>query len=551
MPARSQINFEGDSSDFRREAERAEDALEGVGREAGQADRRVRGFGDQVDRQARRMRGAIGTVRSFGGAIAGIASAAAVLGITRLVTSAAELGDEINNLSRAAGLGAEDFQRFQRVFEFGGASTRQFTAGAARLSRTIQEAAEGSVAAREALAALGVTSSNTGEALRQAINTVTPENFESLRLSIRRAFGEDAVRVFASTLTQSIGEVERLTSEMNVLGDETVPALSQLNLELANMRREIQTVFATGIADNADDITDAIVQMTQAFVDLLPAITLAGRAAVAFVQGALPFLIPVVGDAAGATDDLERALLATARASRFTLDEIQLLASAGLSPANTTVEELRAALVRLRTAVTTSGLGDLAVPDVDTLLPDFDTGRFNDQLAVSAELAERLTADVAPAVDEVDVAFDRLSTTIALGFSQAISQADSFSDALGNIAQRLLDITAEAAIFALIGSLTGQGGFGDIFTGLLGFRQSGGPVSPGRPYIVGERRPELFIPDVPGRIEPSLDGLGGFGSLTVNVGTGVDPYEARRAVTEALSEYEVVLDRLREQRGVR
>ncbi len=40
-----------------------------------------------------------------------------------------------------------------------------------------------------------------------------------------------------------------------------------------------------------------------------------------------------------------------------------------------------------------------------------------------------------------------------------------------------------------------------------GFREHGGPVQPGRAYIVGEKRPEVFVPDVPGSIVPSLDDL--------------------------------------------
>lgn len=38
-------------------------------------------------------------------------------------------------------------------------------------------------------------------------------------------------------------------------------------------------------------------------------------------------------------------------------------------------------------------------------------------------------------------------------------------------------------------------------------RAIGGPVYPGQAYIVGERRPELFVPDVPGRIRPSVPPL--------------------------------------------
>jgi hypothetical protein len=42
-----------------------------------------------------------------------------------------------------------------------------------------------------------------------------------------------------------------------------------------------------------------------------------------------------------------------------------------------------------------------------------------------------------------------------------------------------------------------------INLGLSG-RAHGGPVEAGVPYIVGEHRPELFVPDVPGTIVPSV-----------------------------------------------
>lgn len=46
-------------------------------------------------------------------------------------------------------------------------------------------------------------------------------------------------------------------------------------------------------------------------------------------------------------------------------------------------------------------------------------------------------------------------------------------------------------------------------------RQSGGPVSAGQPYIVGERRAELFVPSSAGYIYPNVDSGGG--GTTVNV----------------------------------
>ena len=58
-----------------------------------------------------------------------------------------------------------------------------------------------------------------------------------------------------------------------------------------------------------------------------------------------------------------------------------------------------------------------------------------------------------------------------------------------------------------------KGGLGAAFMQLVGGiggapgKAIGGPVSPGRPYLVGERGPELFVPAASGRIE-TMSGLG-------------------------------------------
>ena len=66
--------------------------------------------------------------------------------------------------------------------------------------------------------------------------------------------------------------------------------------------------------------------------------------------------------------------------------------------------------------------------------------------------------------------------------------------------------------------------------GYLG-RQHGGPVSSGRPYIVGEAGPEMFVPSGSGRIEPN-------GSS----GGGMDAKALGRAVADALEGTEIKVD---------
>lgn len=86
-------------------------------------------------------------------------------------------------------------------------------------------------------------------------------------------------------------------------------------------------------------------------------------------------------------------------------------------------------------------------------------------------------------------------------------------DDLKRVALSTLAEIASAAVRSGIGALLGGGSGGSsglvnlgatIATTLLGLpgRATGGPVSPGRGYLVGERGPELFVPTTSGSIAP-------------------------------------------------
>lgn len=67
----------------------------------------------------------------------------------------------------------------------------------------------------------------------------------------------------------------------------------------------------------------------------------------------------------------------------------------------------------------------------------------------------------------------------------------------------------------IIGPLLAAGASATAFAVVKGFlgklpgREQGGSVRAGQPYVVGEKRPEVFVPDQAGTILPSTRGLGG------------------------------------------
>lgn len=119
------------------------------------------------------------------------------------------------------------------------------------------------------------------------------------------------------------------------------------------------------------------------------------------------------------------------------------------------------------------------------------------------------------------------------GFFQSI--ADQFLDMAAQIIAKWIQLTILNSILRIFPSapagnsagLFGAGSpdaiaGGGIFSGAgpYQFRASGGPVSSGSPYIVGERGPELFVPGRSGTIVPN-DKMGGnsvqVGSINISV----------------------------------
>jgi hypothetical protein len=88
----------------------------------------------------------------------------------------------------------------------------------------------------------------------------------------------------------------------------------------------------------------------------------------------------------------------------------------------------------------------------------------------------------------------------------------------------VLDVVS--SVLEAIGKIKSAGGGGDTSVNLSG-RASGGPVLANTPYIVGERRAELFVPSTAGRIEPNLNSsrrAGGGNVINNYYGPGADEF---------------------------
>lgn len=159
-----------------------------------------------------------------------------------------------------------------------------------------------------------------------------------------------------------------------------------------------------------------------------------------------------------------------------------------------------------------------------------DTAGFARDIGIMrGELEGPLVAGAGRAGRMIDSALARAISTGKFGF-----------DDLKRVALSAMAEIAQASLRALFHPSGGGGvgaglvnGIGGLIASLLGSpgRATGGPVSAGRSYVVGERGPELFVPSTGGRIEQMDGGRGRDVRVAISVQTpaGGDPQVLRQS----------------------
>lgn len=155
----------------------------------------------------------------------------------------------------------------------------------------------------------------------------------------------------------------------------------------------------------------------------------------------------------------------------------------------------------------------------------------------TASVFDRIADAMTTALETIP-SIDQAMTSLATGamstmtdeLTNAITGAKSFSDAMKDMARSVVNSLIKMlvqyyitkplfdAITGFVGGIGGGGG-GSPPAG----RAVGGPVSGGTPYMVGERGPELFVPNSSGQVSPNgrMGGGGVTVNQTINISTGV------------------------------
>jgi hypothetical protein len=172
-----------------------------------------------------------------------------------------------------------------------------------------------------------------------------------------------------------------------------------------------------------------------------------------------------------------------------------------------------------------------------------------DQVAKAASKATAETRQFENVIERVEEktnatadALSGFASSFAGDMMRGVSATEALAGSLGSLADRLMSAGLDALFSGLAGGFGGGGGgyFGKGgFTNFLPFggpRAMGGPVSPGKAYLVGERGPELFIPSAAGKVASNQNSMGG-GGMTVHIDARYAQAGVGEEIKRALSEY--------------
>lgn len=413
------------------------------------------------------------------------------------------------------------------------------------------------------VAALGLILSPAGlviAALAAIATTaiVVAKNWDVIRLQGTLAWTALKSVVF-NAVDGILGMLERLTSRIPYLGEKV---------------RELRQGFDDFATRSLAKSGERIYELEQKINDA-GAATAAASASTRDAAHATDTLATSLGGAADQTDSITEALTrhesqlrqvarmaeimggdydATAEEARVFARTLEDLVSAGLDATDSHVLELRDRLLELRVEVaegteeqrqleaalrdaaqTTQSLRtptEVYADEIERLTEHLEAGRISQEtFSRGVEAAAKALEESGEKAQEVGDEFGSVAARGIDAFADFATGAEAaISDFVKQAIRDLARLAVRMAAVRLIGSVI-PGAGGVLALGGIPGRASGGPVTRGQPYIVGERGPELFVPPQSGGIVPNHSLRSGGQSLEVDASKlprPLTPFEAAR-----------------------
>jgi len=481
----------------------------------------------------RGLRSVTSAVFSMRGAIAALVGAG---GIGLIVKQSLTATDALAKTASKIGTTTEQLSRLQYAANLSGLSIEQTNMGLQRLLRRTAEAAKGTGEAVGALRELGINAQVFANQdldvymleLSDAFQNVEGSS-EKLRLAMK-LFDSEGV-AFVNVLNQGSEALNAVFNDASNLGavmsgsvarsvEAANDSFTRLGYLFKGFRDQIVGAIAPALEALVTKVTNFLVGLAKAEGGIRAfAMTIVRD----FLNG-LALLVEGLGAVILKLTQFANGLISVINSvgSFFSDDFVELPSltyevGEGFGKAAEQIRQF-ASNVGASSGVVNNLNKDLnQIPNVFDRISDSIDGALNAMPA----LDQAMTSFAAGAMNSVTTAF-----------TDAITGAKSFGAAMSNLAKTVVDSLIKMLIQyyitkPLFDAITM--GFGSLGTGggagaSGGGKAIGGSVQAGKPYMVGERGAELFVPNQSGSIVPNGKVGGGGGVVvnqTINLSTGV------------------------------
>ena len=511
-------------------------------------------------------------------------------GFGALIKSSINAGDELAKTADKLGVTTTALAGLRHAAELTGVSTGTMDMALQRFTRRAAEAAQGTGEAKGALQELGINADDLvklplDEQMSVVADAMSGVERQSDKVRIAMKLFDSEGVALVNTLGGGAAALEQMTAEAEHLGltlsrtdtaqmEAANDAITRLKGVFTGLTNQLGVAFAPIITFVADGFRQAALDST-AFGNIGQKVANALVRAFGFVRnivhglqivfmtaklGVLSFanaigekLIPFLDGFIGLYNKLaainplmdeitrtgEEMMGNLPAAIAETRQEIADLL--GQNPGDALVAQVTEFIVAQRQAAQSTADLKAAQQAASTEISNgFDKmgdaiGRFENKLPSLQENLDTITKSTFKGMSD--------------GLMSIVKGTASVGDAFKKMAAQLI---MQAIQLFVIDKITG--GFLSFVKGLTG-KAIGGPVQAGQPYMVGERGPEMFVPNQSGSIVPN-DKMGGGGITVVNnvdaSGAGSDVDLKIRAAMQQSSQQTIasIQDLMRRRRFV-
>jgi len=504
-------------------------------------------------------------------ALAGVAAALMVFRqLSRVFADAAKELDNLAKTSAKLGVAVQELQQLQVAAQITGIETRTLNMAMQRLVRRVSEAAIGTGEAVKALKELNLDAKELNKMPLAEKMAVISDAFKNLgsdadRVRIAmRLFDSEGVAL-VNTLALSKEEMDSINSTLvrfnYYLTQTQVEKVEKMNdswlgmkILLAGIRNQFVSAIApamTFIINATIELFMHIKQVTQVYFHFTKQVTSSAIpamleiitknfarlvGAVKVVRGSFALMASVAVSVFSKVLDVVDGLFeGMVEKVNIFIGKINKLPLIEITPFVAPFEDMRN---RVREAVGSTeqfllNEGKQQIEDginailnaegidgdkfvKEKLIEPFQAflDKINETSSIFAPMQD-IIDDASGALDEMGGAANKAGDLIASSLSRGIVQGEKLGNVLDNIIKQLVQNDLTKLITGMLPGFGAGGGLTDVFRGFFGGPKAmGGSVKSGKSYLVGERGPELFSPNVAGRITPN-NKLGG-GPVVVN-----------------------------------